>query len=488
MLQGIIFDFAVATGGNPEIQITLWDNSGMNNHPGDEIATALVDLDTIKSDIAGNQMTYIPFEPAVLLTSSFYAGFLLPTQSGDTLAVFSNTDGDTDPGIAWEMWSSGVWYPMNNSPSWNRDIAMAIFPVVDYEIPLLAEFSSDNTTILIGQSVNFQDQSTGNPTSWEWIFEGGSPGTSTLQNPTVTYEQAGTFDVTLTVWYNGESSTITKSDYISVNTSQIVTDTLNFPLAGEYAYYVTDQGGYVSGNNEFGDLAKANFFANNIDLTITGILLEFCHATGGNPSIEVALWNNNGANGSPGQKIASKNVSLNTIKTHIINEQRTYLSFDPPVNVNSSFYAGFFLPTTTGDTLVIWSNSNGDTDPPTAWEMLSDQTWQGFIGAGTWNWKIALAIFPIVQYSLGYNDNLAKDENISVFPNPSKENFIVNTEMIKNEILNIAIYRADGSEAKLKITNSLPLIKIDLADETAGIYFLKIETISGIFSKKLIKH
>ena len=120
--------------------------------------------------------------------------------------------------------------------------------------------------------------------------------------------------------------------------------------------------------------------------------------------------------------------------------------------------------------------------------MLSDQTWQGFIGAGTWNWKIALAIFPIVQYSLGYNDNLAKDENISVFPNPSKENFIVNTEMIKNEILNIAIYRADGSEAKLKITNSLPLIKIDMADEPSGIYFLKIETISGIFSKKLIKH
>ena len=39
--------------------------------------------------------------------------------------------------------------------------------------------------------------STGIPTAWAWTFPGGTPATSTLQNPTVTYNTAGTYDVTL---------------------------------------------------------------------------------------------------------------------------------------------------------------------------------------------------------------------------------------------------------------------------------------------------
>ncbi|MDV7390208.1 PKD domain-containing protein, partial [Arthrospira platensis SPKY1] len=46
-------------------------------------------------------------------------------------------------------------------------------------------------------TVQFFDQSEGQADSWAWTFEGGVPGTSDLQNPSVTYSVPGTYDVQL---------------------------------------------------------------------------------------------------------------------------------------------------------------------------------------------------------------------------------------------------------------------------------------------------
>jgi len=83
--------------------------------------------------------------------------------------------------------------------------------------PPQAAFTANVTTIFVGQTVTFTDQSTGNPTSWAWTFEGGTPGTSTQQNPApVTYNTLGVFDVSLTVSNANGSTTMTKTDYINV--------------------------------------------------------------------------------------------------------------------------------------------------------------------------------------------------------------------------------------------------------------------------------
>ncbi|NIM15164.1 MAG: PKD domain-containing protein [Candidatus Aminicenantes bacterium] len=82
--------------------------------------------------------------------------------------------------------------------------------------PPVADFTASSTTIEEGQSVNFTDTSINNPTSWSWTFEGGTPATSTAQNPTVTYNTAGTYDVSLTATNSLGSDTETKIDYITV--------------------------------------------------------------------------------------------------------------------------------------------------------------------------------------------------------------------------------------------------------------------------------
>jgi PKD repeat protein len=82
--------------------------------------------------------------------------------------------------------------------------------------PPVANFSGNPTTVDEGQSVNFTDTSSNNPTSWSWSFEGGTPSTSTAQNPTVTYNTAGTYDVSLTVSNSAGSDSETKYNYITV--------------------------------------------------------------------------------------------------------------------------------------------------------------------------------------------------------------------------------------------------------------------------------
>jgi PKD repeat protein len=86
---------------------------------------------------------------------------------------------------------------------------------------LIPDFNASATVIAPNTSVNFTDNTWGPYlASWEWTFEGGEPATSSLQNPTVTYNQTGTFDVTLTVTNeDGQVETITKPDYIIVRES-----------------------------------------------------------------------------------------------------------------------------------------------------------------------------------------------------------------------------------------------------------------------------
>lgn len=63
----------------------------------------------------------------------------------------------------------------------------------------IPDISADKQQVCTGGTVVFTDQSSNSPTSWNWSFPGGSPATSTAQNPTVTYATSGNYDVTLEV-------------------------------------------------------------------------------------------------------------------------------------------------------------------------------------------------------------------------------------------------------------------------------------------------
>lgn len=83
--------------------------------------------------------------------------------------------------------------------------------------PLLANFVASKVRVCEDEVITFNDYSAGEITSWSWSFPGGTPETSTDQNPEVSYPEPGTYDVTLTVNSSDGSSTAVKAGYITVD-------------------------------------------------------------------------------------------------------------------------------------------------------------------------------------------------------------------------------------------------------------------------------
>lgn len=71
--------------------------------------------------------------------------------------------------------------------------------------PPFADFGIVDDTVCYGLPVFYNDSSTGNVTGWYWSF--GDGGSSTLQNPSYTYGDTGTFAVYLIAYNNGCSDT-----------------------------------------------------------------------------------------------------------------------------------------------------------------------------------------------------------------------------------------------------------------------------------------
>lgn len=115
-----------------------------------------------------------------------------------------------------------TWDYQDHSMVWGGEYAgmaqwgVSVLHLFAFNSPPIANFSGNPTNLLSGANVSFSDLSAGNPTSWLWTFPGGTPNSSTQQNPIVTYNTAGIYSVTLVATNSNGSDTETKTGYITV--------------------------------------------------------------------------------------------------------------------------------------------------------------------------------------------------------------------------------------------------------------------------------
>ncbi|MFL5754462.1 MAG: S8 family serine peptidase [Bacteroidia bacterium] len=82
--------------------------------------------------------------------------------------------------------------------------------------PPAVDFISQMTTTCPSAPVKFFDKTFYGATAWSWSFQGGTPASSTAQNPTVSWASPGTYSVSLTATNPNGSATKIKTSYITV--------------------------------------------------------------------------------------------------------------------------------------------------------------------------------------------------------------------------------------------------------------------------------
>lgn len=264
----------------------------------------------------------------------------------------------------------------------------------------VANFSASPTTVCNGSTSSFTYTGTGaTGATFAWSFPGGTPATSTLQNPVITYSTNGTYNVTCTVTNPQGTDTKTSTNFINVITCTTSgCDTLiNIDAADTLKLYGsggTGAWGYVTGHNNYGDIAKAEFYNYTGAATqMTGAIFGFgAGATNSTTATaQIKVWANNA--GTPGAQLYSQNILLSTIEADAVAGNTTNITFTTPVNISGPFYLGVQYAYASGDTIGLISNQVDGTLPGTAWEMWSDNSWHPINEAQPNGWGLDLSLY-----------------------------------------------------------------------------------------------
>lgn len=145
-------------------------------------------------------------------------GYIVGALTGGA-ASCNNPDGPDYYGKFSFSWESNGSYDSLQLKPWldpaNTGVTELEGMRIDHGI-LKALFNSDSDTTSIGKLIQFYDLSNGNPTEWEWTFEGGDPAASSDKDPLIKYNNYGQFDVRLIIRKDSDADTLYKENMIFV--------------------------------------------------------------------------------------------------------------------------------------------------------------------------------------------------------------------------------------------------------------------------------
>jgi len=190
-------------------------------------------------------------------------------------------------------------------------------------------------------------------------------------------------------------------------------DSIGWPIPPGLAityFGVTNNGGFLAGNNEYGDIAKGNFFdmtgstANFVSRVILG-LGPANGANGGNLTKVVNIKVLDGTTGTPGAVIGTYASTLEEMHARRFN--LTLVNFSAPVPLPASKKIFLFLefPTltwikdadpTTKDSITLFTTGNTQPAINLGWEQWGDNSFHT-IPSGWDGLKMIMHFYPLVS-------------------------------------------------------------------------------------------
>ena len=382
---------------------------------------------------------------------------------------------------------------------------------------LTAEFSANVTVINAGQSVTFTDGSTpvASVNSWNWDFDvanlgGVTPGTANTQGShVVTYNNPGTYTVSLEVGDGSSNDTETKTSYILVNAQGTVTcdsTVADWDWVAE-AFGPANWGadcngtatsGYIMGANCYDDFqwsSKVNFSL--LGKELTDVMYVFVQSTGtGATSLKV--WDADGAGQDlsgnavttgPGTELFVSPTTSGAFSGNI--NQLVSVPVSPAVALTGDFYIGLDHPANpgAGDTLAlgtaagtsgntIWANEGAGI----GWRDV--EYWgSGTGGGGTaLNYK-GTVVAVVCDIATGEKEILGNIGQLSIYPNPSIGT--LNIALVEKENSTVSVYNMLG-EVIFNSTKNTQLFTVDMNNQPNGVYFVKVKTGNDVITKKVV--
>ncbi len=377
----------------------------------------------------------------------------------------------------------------NNLASVSNLAATGITPPV--QCAPAALFKSDKQLICVGQSIAYTDQSNiSTPTSWSWVFEGGLPNMSSVQNPTITYNSPGTYSVQLISGNSvGNSNPTVKIGYITV---------LPAPVANTlYEGFETSalpNSTWMLKNNS----ASNTNWQQTSNAAATGLKSAFISETVA-PSSTIDLF-------SPTYNFnAMPNVALTFKWAGAEKDTTTHTSYDYfsvyfSTNCGVSWQprlSKFVRSGTAGVSGVV----NGSFMPTPA------QFHQEVINIGSLASATNVLFRIRFTSEIGSSNNFYIDDinlstvtslkettnsllNLSIYPSPANENVTIAFDLLEDKKVEVTLHDVIGRTVRSTpsqiLGNGDHTLNIPVSGLSKGIYFVKINVDDAITTKKII--
>ena len=363
------------------------------------------------------------------------------------------------------------------------------------------------STVCANKNVTFTDASTGGPTSWTWSV---TPSTSVTINSSnlncadaiVYFPNAGTYTVTENV-ANGQGTNSVSHVITVVTCTTSVCDTVNHIGTTDTLslFNFASNGGYWAGTNNVGisalaeAYAKSDFATNS--LQVKGAVIVFyrksatvgTHGTAAHTATTLKMVNsstNPAATAAASTVVTFSNIAAATAVKSVDYAGTPGLgystaimvpyvaTFATPVALTTDFFLSLTLPTTSGDTVALFTGAANHNSVCTAWADYNS-AWSTYAGIGAGSY--ALAVFPIAcpVNTTGIESNHL-GSNINLFPNPNSGQFTFAISLPEATNLNFTIVNMLGQVVYTKAENNISnaVLSCDLSNLAKGIYYANI--------------
>ena len=176
----------------------IWDATGAGGSPGTVLASKNILIQEIEDNQTGTGFypTRVQFNTDIALPlGDFFIGYTLTNAAGDTVVLAANQDISGVSGRSNSIWvynltSSGNWE--DYTPTYST--AERNFHVYLYAttLPITASISPASATVCAGEAVNLFSSGSTNESYVNWYFNGSPTDTTSIDNPSIIFNVAGT--------------------------------------------------------------------------------------------------------------------------------------------------------------------------------------------------------------------------------------------------------------------------------------------------------